>query len=93
MKVENMAKQSTIPQTVIQAAHGLLSPFYPELSPTGLIKALERDKEQPTKQKRLSPRQYAEMMGISVDTVKRLCKRGEVEWQRVGRQIRVLVEV
>ena len=83
-------KRQTAPDAIIQAATGLLSPYYPEISATGLIDALEAGSSK-DKKRLLSPKQYAELMGISVDTAKRLCKSGEVEWQRVGRQIRILV--
>jgi excisionase family DNA binding protein len=85
-----MAQRSTVPQQVIAAATGLLSPYYPELSPSVLISALETPAKQPAK-RRLSPRAYADMMGISRDTVMRLIHAGELESMRIGRQYRIIV--
>ena len=84
--------KTIIPENVLMAATGLLLPYYPKVSPSSLVAALEEPLPKNTDgKKRLSPAEYAEIMGISRMTVMRMIHRGDLDSVQVGRQYRILI--
>ena len=74
-----MEIQSKITPAVIQAATAMLSPYAPELSPSGLVAALKAYNVKDTKKSEEKPftrKEVAELLGLSVQTVNRMLNRG-----------------
>ena len=74
MKKESTA--STIPDSILSAAVGLLRPYAPNLTASALMDAITRE-DPPRIEKPFTRRQAAELLGVSLQTLAR--------WQREGR--------
>ena len=86
-----------ITPAVIQAATAMLSPYIPEISPTGLIAALREYKGNDTgagkQQKPYTRQEVAELLGLSLMTVNRMMNRGTLKRIHVGeRAVRIDAE-
>ena len=72
----------TITPAVIAAAAGLLQPFAPELTPTGLVAAIKAYSPSGKKQKNddrpLTRREAAELLQVSLNTVTKYMKTGKL---------------
>jgi excisionase family DNA binding protein len=80
---------------MMQAASVLLQSYYIGINARELEKALDAHYASgkgthPTEV--LSPKQYAQKNGISLDTVMRLIHAGKIEYKRIGRQYRIIVK-
>lgn len=84
-----------ITPAVIQAATAMLSPFVPEISPTGLIAALRQYDNAGQKKENLPERPYtreevAKMLSLSVQTINRMMNAGKLRKIQVGlRAVRI----
>jgi len=79
------------PQNAIHAAVVMLSPYVPELTAQGLVRALstyEESKAMPLPSY-ISLRAAAESLGVSRDTVLRMIRAGNLEAVKVRGQWRV----
>ena len=84
--------RANIPDPIASAVTNLLQPFYPELSPAGLIDALKNLNATPKKSKTnpLTRRQVAELLQISIASVNRRIKDGTLRAFKVGqRSVRI----
>ena len=82
-----------ITPAVIQAATAMLSPYVPEISPTGLIAALREYRANSVQQAQDKPytrREVAELFGLSVQTIHRMMNAGKLRRIHVGdRAVRI----
>jgi len=79
---------------VIQAATAMLSPYIPEISPSGLIAALRQYKAEETtkvaEERPYTRDEVARLLSISVQTVNRLMNAGTLRRIHVGlRAVRI----
>lgn len=80
---------------IIGAATSILQPYCPELSPTDLIEALKKhgnakSSQADRLQAPLSYKEFAKLSGLSLPTVHRMAKRGEIPKVKIGlRSIRI----
>ena len=88
-----MEIQSKITPAVIQAATAMLSPYVPEISPTGLVAALRAYNIKDTKttdEKPYTRQEVANLLGLSVQTINRMLNRGTLKRIHVGeRAVRI----
>ena len=77
-----------IPSATASAAVAVLQPYYPGLSPEGLIEALKNLNATPKspKTKPLTRRQVAELLQISIASVNRRMKDGTLRAFKVGQR-------
>ena len=75
-----------IPAQIATAAAAVLHPYYPGLSPEGLIEALKHYNDTPktTKMKPLTRRQVAEILQISMASVNRRMKDGTLRAYKIS---------
>ena len=82
-----------ITPAVIQAATAMLSPYVPEISPTGLVAALKDYKasdRRPAEEKPYTRAEVADLLGLSIQTINRMLNRGALKRIRVGeRAVRI----
>ena len=83
-----------ITPAVIQAATAMLSPYVPEISPTGLVAALRAysvtGENKTTAEKPLTRKEVAELLGLSIQTINRMLNRGTLKRIHVGeRAVRI----
>ena len=76
---------------LLAGAVGLLRPFYPDLNPEKLIKALNT--EEPKTKRLLTIKEYAAEKRVCIMTINRIIKRGELNIERIGKSIRIIEEV
>ena len=83
-----MKKTKQVPHEILNAATAVLSPYFQELTPEVLLKALEtynQDKEevpanQPKRPEKPSKREeVAEMLGLSIPTIDRYMAQGKLQ--------------
>lgn len=90
MKIENR-----ITKEVIQAATAILTPYIPEISPSGLIAALRQYEGPEQRKENLPERPYtreevARMLSLSVQTINRMMNAGTLRRIHVGpRMVRI----
>lgn len=76
----------TAPEAIINAATAMLTPYFPELSATGLVEALKhRDASAaaPTAKKPLTKRQAAEILQVSLCSVNRYIAAGTLRAYKI----------
>jgi len=82
----NMSKRIT--PEVLAAASNILQPYCPELSPTDLVEAIQNHKNDTAKAQTLQPSltyaDFAELAGMSLPTVHRMARRGELPTVKIG---------
>lgn len=85
-----------ITPAVIQAATAMLSPYVPEISPTGLIAALKEYNVKESKaaeEKPYTRAEVANLLGLSTQTINRMLNRGTLKRIHVGlRAVRIAPE-
>ena len=74
---------------ILAAAAGILMPYCPGLSPSGLVEAIKNHRSEQSQkpqglQKSLSYKEFAALAGLSLPTVHRLAKRGELKTVKIG---------
>lgn len=78
-----------ITPAVIQAATAMLSPYVPEISPTGLIAALKEYNVKESKaaeEKPYTRAEVANLLGLSTQTINRMLNRGTLKRIHVGQR-------
>lgn len=78
-----------ITPAVIQAATAMLSPYVPEISPTGLIAALKEYNSKDTKaaeEKPYTRAEVANLLGLSIQSINRMLNRGTLKRIHVGQR-------
>lgn len=79
--------------SVIQAAVAMLTPYIPEISPSGLLEALKEYKADPTPpihQKPYTRQEVADLLGLSIMTINRMMNSGTLRRIKVGlRSVRI----
>lgn len=82
-----------ITPAVIQAATAMLSPYIPEISPSGLLDALKEYKATPippAHQKPYTRQEVADLLGLSIMTINRMMNSGKLRKIKVGlRAVRI----
>jgi len=84
MKIANR-----ITPEVIQAATAILTPYIPEISPSGLIAALRQYKAEEKKileERPYTRKEVADLLGLSVQTVYRMMNAGTLRRIHVGKR-------
>lgn len=85
-----------ITPAVIQAATAMLSPYVPEISPTGLVAALREYRGTEAKEQTQRPysrAEVADLLGMSLQTVNRFLNSGRLKRIHVGpRMVRISPE-
>jgi excisionase family DNA binding protein len=89
-----MEVSKTIKPEILAAATGILQPYCPGLSPTDLVQAITNHRSEKTKPDVLHPAvtyaEFARLAGISLPTVNRLIKRGDLPKIKIGlRSVRI----
>lgn len=88
-----MEIKSKITPEVIQAAIAMLTPYIPEISPSGLLDALKEYKANPTppaRQKPYTRQEVADLLGLSIMTINRMMNNGTLRRIKVGlRAVRI----
>ncbi len=88
-----MQSNQKITPAILAAACGMLQPFFPELTPQGLLAILKDHAEKPAngkQEKALTPRETAALLSVSRNTVSRYLSAGILKSVRIGpRLIRV----
>ena len=81
-------KQITPP--ILTAATGLLQPFYPELTPQGLLSMLNAEKSEKQMERPLTRQQAAALLSVSLPTLDRYLKTGLLRATKLGpRNVRI----
>ncbi len=76
----------SIPSQILQSATGLLAPYFPELTPTKLVKAMKSvqcnsgDRREPLMPKK----EAARLLGVSIYTVQRMIHDGKLKGVRLN---------
>ena len=84
-----------ITPAVIQAATAMLSPYVPEISPSGLMEAIRNysNVPEPERKENLKPytrTEVCELLGVSLPTLHRMINRGVLRRIKVGiRAVRI----
>ena len=82
----NMSKRIT--PEILAAASSILRPYCPDLSPTSLVEAIQNHKSDTAKQQALQPSLtyagFAKLAGMSLPTVHRMARRGELPVVKIG---------
>ena len=79
-----------VPQHVVSTAVAILQPFCPDLSPAGLIEALQSiDQPRPVARPRkpLTRRQAAEILQVSLNSINRYVKAGTLRAYKIGKRL------
>ncbi len=74
-----------IPSQILQSATGLLVPYFPEITPTKLVKAVKTvtgDTEKP--EPLMDKKEAAHLLGVSTFTVQRMIRRGQLQGVRLN---------
>ena len=82
--------KNQIPEPIVNAATAMLVPFYPELSPSGLVEALkhrEPTPATPTFRKPLTRAEAAEILQVSISSINRYIKSGTLKASKIGRRL------
>lgn len=93
-----MQIKSSLNPDAISGAVGLLQRHVPDLTPKTLVAAIrgfdeEHDgRQKPTIEKPLSRKQVAELLGVSLVTVDKFIRNGELHAVKIGRHVRIDVE-
>lgn len=78
------------PEAIINAATAMLTPYYPELSATGLVEALKlraATTAAPTTKKPLTKKQAAEVLQVSLASVNRYLNAGTLRGYKIGKRL------
>ena len=76
--------KNPITPPILTAATGLLQPFYPELTPQGLLSMLNAEKSEKQMERPLTRRQAASLLAISLPTLDRHIKSGILRASKIG---------
>lgn len=79
-----------IPTPIVNAVTAMLTPYYPELSATGLVEALkhrEPTAAAPTIRKPLTRREAAEILQVSIASVNRYVKAGTLRAYKISKRL------
>ena len=82
-----MQLSNKITEELLAGATGLIRPYCPELTPTTLVEAIQTfktEKKPQSVQKSLTYKEFAALAGLSLPTVHRLAKRGELKTVKIG---------
>ena len=77
-----MKKGKILPPELINACVAMLRPYYPGLSPAGLIEILERRAPAPERSS-LTKHEAANFLGVSLPSIDRYIKRGTLRAYRL----------
>lgn len=79
-----------VPEAIINAVTAMLTPYYPELSATGLVEALkhrEPTNTAPTIRKPLTRFEAAEILKVSINSVNRYVKAGTLRAYKISKRL------
>lgn len=82
--------KNPITPPILAAACGMLQPFFPELTPQGLLSMLNAEKSEKQMERPLTRRQAAALLSVSLPTLDRYLKTGLLKFIKLGpRAVRI----
>lgn len=82
--------KNPITPPILAAACGMLQPFFPELTPQGLLSMLKNAGKSETPERPLTRQQAAALLSVSLPTLDRYLKTGLLKFIKLGpRAVRI----
>ncbi len=79
--------KNPITPPILAAACGMLQPFFPELTPQGLLSMLNAEKSEKQMERPLTRRQAAALLSVSLPTLDRHIKSGILRASKIGPRV------